>query len=154
MSIYDKGMSFDFYSIYEKAKYPVIILGAIIAVFVIYLVVSSLATVVQPKMLEAQLRPNSISVDAANTTLYVKVNNVAEYDIYDLRIKIDSADPRNIFIYPRSRTIPTLGTKESRELTFTVDPLGDIPPGKYRIDIRATSAETDEKIDVILELKS
>ncbi|MBN2067435.1 MAG: hypothetical protein JW744_03135 [Candidatus Diapherotrites archaeon] len=161
MGLYDsaKGLNlnFKFAFSWKKAKYPVLgIAAAIIAIALVFLVV---LPALQPKPIEAVLNPNPLDLARErNSFLTVKLNNVTGETARNIVVEVETEASDAITIFPKSKTISTLGKGETRVLedAFVVspNPASQAYTGTYIITIKTSINGLDAEKQVSLELKA
>ena len=159
MGLYDGGkkinFNFKFDFDWKKFKVPLMGLGAAI-VFLAFVLIVFLA--VQPKPLEAGLSPNPLDLTTdLDSFLTITVNNVTDSTASNVVVSVETEASDSITIFPKSRTIPTLGKGETRTLSpFAVspNPSSEIFTGTYILTIRTViNGQLFEK-QVLLDLKA
>jgi hypothetical protein len=162
MGLYDKSnkinirlpeFKFDFD--WRKFKYPAIGLAALL---VVLFFAFSIAVMLQPKALEASLQPNPLDLAKDfDTYLTVTVNNVTDATASNVVVSVETEASDAISIFPKSRTIQTLGKGETRTLSpFAISPntATEVYSGTYILTIRtAINGQNFEK-QVALVLKA
>ncbi len=104
---------------------------AIALIFIIYLLV-------QPNILKLKLSPDPsyLIYGYAETTLNVEIKNSFDYSLQDLTLKIVPNDSEAIVIMPSEDIkIAIIGEDEIRKLSYKIGTVGNVNPGKYRIDV-------------------
>lgn len=119
-------------------------------IFIIYLAV-------KPNVLNVKIKPNPsyLIYDYAETTLNVNIKNTFDYSLQDLTIKIKPKDSDSIVVMPlEDIKIPIIGEDESRNLSYKLASVGNINPGKYRIDIELLTPQEVITESIFWEIKS
>ena len=144
MSIYDESKSMPslpkFSFGYEKLKFPLI---AVIAVLVIAFLIVSFSSLFKPDPLLISFEESTFDLSQRNSlVMKIVVFNVLEKDVSDSVISIEPVDKDAITVFPNEVLIPTLGKGETRTYNeFNVRPLHEnIASGNYEIKIKFVSA--------------
>lgn len=126
--------NFDFE--WRKLKWPVLGIAAAVLVAVIAF---SIFLAVQPKPLEASLSPNPLNLAKGfDSYLTITVNNTTEATASNVLILVETEASDAITIFPRTRTIPTLGKGETRTLkpfAISPNPTSEIYSGTYILTV-------------------
>ncbi len=138
MSIYDKGLKFDYKLTYEKVKRPLIALAGIIVVAIVVLIIFSIISLFQPRVIELEFEKNPIKA-SEQTYLITTITNITDNDASGVLVEVRARDAASISVSPPSSTIALLESgKGKRILKFLTNPVGAIPPGNYVIDVSVT----------------
>jgi len=140
---------------WRKFKKPLIYTGAVIAFIAVIIIAFVL---LQPKPLEAELDPNPLELaKEMNSFLTVTVHNVTDATASNVVVSVETEASDAITIFPASRTITTLGSRDKRILPpFVVSPdlTTQVYSGTYLITVRTViNGQLFEK-QVSLELKA
>ncbi len=118
-------------------------------IFVIYLVA-------KPNILSLKISPNPsyLIYDYAETTLNINVKNTFNYNLQDLTIKIKPNDSDSIAVMPSEDIkIQIIGIDESRKLSYKLGTIGNVNPGKYRIDVEILTPQEVITDSIFWEIK-
>lgn len=118
-------------------------------IFVIYLVA-------KPNILNLKISPNPsyLIYDYAETTLNIDIKNTFDYSLQDLTIKIKPNDSDSIAVMPfEDIKIQIIGVDESRKLSYKIGTIGNVNPGKYRIDVEILTPQEIITDSIFWEIK-
>lgn len=130
MGIYNKGIEFDFVDATKQFKKFIPALGLIIAVLLILWI---LLIAFSEETISFSFAKNPIK-NSEQTILDVKIANTSNQTARDVVVEVFAEDRRAISIAPPVTQISVLD--EFRELEFVVNPVGDVLPGKYILNIQ------------------
>src|SRR3989344_1943733 len=117
MGIYDKNVDFNFS--FDKIKTPLIGLGIIVGLLVLYMLYQSLYEVVKQKPIEVRFEKKPLKM-SEQCLMTVKVTNITDRDARDVIVSVNAKDKRNIQIeqVSRTNTIDLLEKGNHREVSF------------------------------------
>ncbi len=152
MGIYDKNVDFDFS--FDKMKMPLIGLGIIVGLLVLYMLYQSLYEVVKQKPIEVYFEKNPLRMNDQGF-MKVKVTNITEKDAKDVIVTVRAKDKSNIQVDQVSKTnkIDLLEKGNHRELEFLINPTTDLLPGTYTLVITVAMNGQNYNYSTVLEVK-
>ena len=159
MSMYNRkgsGLKFNFGFDWNKVKYPVLGLAAVI--FVIAITFLLILPALEPKAITVSLEPNPLDLKNDMTSyLDVSVNNVTGETAENVIVSVETEASDAISIFPATREIITLGKGENRTLSpFAISPNPGNPvyTGTYFLTISTVINGQAFSEQIALELKA
>src|SRR3989344_3084217 len=136
MGIYDSTLDFAFPTGAGKSL-PMIaaaVIGALLLIALLYFGFQA----VKPGALDLRFDKNPI-MPTETTKLIVKVTNITEQDAANVTLSVGAKEANEFEIYPLNNNvpvampvvIPSLSAQTSREVTFSINPIGSKLPGTY-----------------------
>ncbi len=140
MGIYNgkrPSLKFDFGFDWNKVKYPILGISAVI--FVIAVTFLLILPALEPKAISLELAPNPLDLkDERTSFLIVSINNVTGATAENVVISVETEASDAISIFPATRKIPTLGKGEKRTLNpfaISPNPASPVYSGTYFLTI-------------------
>ena len=158
MGIYD-GMGGRSSLSYPKIpkKQILYLAGGIILLIVLLFIAVSLAEVFEPQPVHVIFSNNPLDLaHQQNSFMTVRVFNPAPDAVQNAVVLVQPLSPESVIVFPSTHTIPSFGTDEFREYTFTVrpNPRGPVSSGSYTIKIFLVLGEQQYEHDAILQIKA
>jgi len=157
MGIYDSGIDFDISP--GSKKIAVYALIAIAAIAIIAVLAMAAAEYAKPQALSFRFEKNPIKQDQM-TTLYVTVTNISGFDLANVPIDVRAKEGAELQISASSEkfngtavSLPQLSGGTSREVAFTINPVGKILPGTYVIVAKTTINSEPFEEEAILKVE-
>ena len=129
MGIYDKGVEFDPSNLVNSAKKFAPVFGLIIIVLIVSWLVLAILT---PQPIVVSFSKNPIT-PAEQTVLNVTITNTTDLTARDVIVEVYAEDKKSISVAPPIKTISILD--KFRKLEFVINPVGEILPGDYLLNI-------------------
>jgi len=130
MGIYDKGFDFDAKGFLLRAQKPLIILAAILMVAFLAWILFGLFT---GEAISFSFNKNPVFT-SEQTILRVSIRNTTGITARDVIVQVFAEDKRSISVAPPIKQIGILD--QFRELEFVINPVGEVLPGNYVINIK------------------
>lgn len=110
---------------------------------------------VKPDIIKLKLNgPSYLIYDYAETTLNVEIKNTFDYSLQDLTLKVKPNDSDSIAVMPSEDIkIQIIGIDESRKLSYKIGTIGNVNPGKYRIDVELLTPQEIITEHIFWEIK-
>ena len=160
MSMYDAkhkpSLKFNFKFDWDKVKYP--ILGIFAVIFVIAITFLLILPALEPRALTVVLEPNPLDLKNDKTSfLTVSVNNITGVTAENVVVSVETEASDAISIFPATREITTLGKGENRTLSpFAISPNPSSPiySGTYFLTISTIINDQNFSEQIAFELKA
>ena len=160
MSMYDRkhkpNLKFNFKFDWNKVKYP--ILGIFAVIFVITITLLVILPALEPRAITSELAPNPLNLkDEKTSFLTVSINNVTGETASNVIVSVETEASDAISIFPATREIPTLGKGENRTLSpfaISPNPANPVYSGTYFITISTVINGQPFSEQVAFELKA
>ena len=160
MSMYDgkhkSNLKFNFKFDWNKVKYP--ILGITAVIFVIAITLLVILPALEPRAIAVTLEPNPLNLKNDMTSfLAVSINNVTGTTAENVIVSVETEASDAISIFPATREIITLGKGENRTLSpfaISPNPGSSIYSGTYFLTISTIINGQAFSEQVALELKA
>lgn len=137
MGIYDRGIGANLLG--GGKDWFVILLGAAVVVVLLAVALFAVAQFFAPKPLELWFDKNPIT-SGETVWLHVKMTNITGGVLNNVVVSAEAVDKSAIQISQTVNTISVLGTGESREIKFLVNPVSQtVLSGNYTITVSAAS---------------
>jgi len=111
----------------------------------------------QPRVLLSALSPNPLDLSQEqNSMLTVRVFNPTEQKSENAVLRIEPVSLESLIVFPTAKSIQGFGSKETRELLFTIRPSPNkrIDSGNYTIKIILTLGEQKFEDEIVLVIKA
>ncbi|PIN85614.1 MAG: hypothetical protein COV47_01175 [Candidatus Diapherotrites archaeon CG11_big_fil_rev_8_21_14_0_20_37_9] len=151
MGVYDGGFQFDFRQ--GDAK-KILIIGITVIIFLLLIfLISQVDLSFKQDALSTRFEKNPVK-SGEQTKIFVTVTNNTASDAAKVPVSVSAKEKTEFDIYPINEKfngeIQLLSTGTSREITFLVNPIGEVLPGTYTFVIKITiNGQLNEKETVL-----
>ncbi len=132
MGLYNSGFDFRFNP--DDRKKIFYALGTIIAAALLLLLLFFAYETVKAKPVEISFQKNPVKSGEQSATI-VTVSNTTEMDAENVLLSLAAKEKTEFQVFPMNEkfngTIKTLSAGTSRQVTFVLNPNGDVLPGSY-----------------------
>ncbi len=154
MSLYDSGPDFNLGIDPKKMIVPI---AGITVIILLVLVGMWASENVKPDPLSMRFEKSPIK-PGEQTKLFVNVTNISENDAENVSLKYGARENSEFDIYPLNEKfkgqIAVISKGASREITFIVNPVGNILPGTYTFDVNTVINGAFYKKEIMLTVQN
>ena len=154
MSIYDQAIGFKFG--FGNSKAMQLTLIAVVIILAAGAIGFFALQGVKPSALDLRFEKNPIGV-GETVNVVVKVTNITKADAVNVQLSIRAKESSEFDIYPYNETfngsILNLSKDTSREVTFVINPVGNILPGTYVLVAKTTVNGEEYEREAVLTVQ-
>jgi len=140
MGIYDSGFVPKFGFNFDKGKI-IPIVGAAVVIIILILVAFWVVSNYDSGPLSFRFEKNPVK-PAEQTKVFVTVTNQGDLDAENVLLSLKAKEISDYDIYPLNENfegeINYLSSRSSREVTFLINPIGEVLPGTYTLVAETT----------------
>jgi len=155
MGIYDSGFGIDLRP--ENKKKIVMAIAGAIAVVVFFFIVSSIEIELESSVISHRFEKNPIK-PGEQTKLFVGITNSTEIDAENIALRVEAKEKTEFDIIPLNEkfngSITLISAGNSREITFLINPIGEVLPGTYTLVITTSINGALEEKEITLAVQN
>ncbi|MCR4335034.1 MAG: hypothetical protein NUV57_00675 [archaeon] len=135
MGVYDSGLNLDFGFRFDKKKFLPIIGAIIVLIILAYLVIYA-ASNYESSPMEFRFEKNPIK-SGEQVKVFITISNQTKTDAEDVSLTLKAKEISDFDIIALNEkfngSIPLISSDTSREITFLINPIGEVLPGTYTL---------------------
>ncbi|MAG17854.1 MAG: hypothetical protein CL944_00060 [Candidatus Diapherotrites archaeon] len=134
MGVYDSGLNLDFIKFDKKKFLPII--GAIVLIIILAYAAIYAVSNYEPSPIEFRFEKNPIK-SGEETKIFIIISNQTKTDAEDVSLILKAKEISDFDVIPLNEkfdgSIKFLSSGTSREITFLINPIGEVLPGTYTL---------------------
>ncbi|MFH1391899.1 MAG: hypothetical protein ABIH20_06310 [Candidatus Diapherotrites archaeon] len=135
MGVYDSGLNLDFGFRFDKKKF-IPIIGVLVVLIILAYIVIYVVSNYESSPMEFRFEKNPIK-NGEQTKVFVKISNQTKTDAENVSLTLKAKEISDFDIIPLNEkfdgSIKLLSSGTSREITFLINPIGEVLPGTYTL---------------------